>query len=127
MNNEALSHFQLSYIGRDYFLKHFLHINGDKVSVNSELIDQHVSINDGYKYKEDSDENWMKFFEERYTKVVSQKEIDSIRESIKNETQEERKLPEKGTKVWKELYGSKTPCFEREEWKAHEAQLKDIN
>jgi len=120
---KALDHFQLSYIGRDYFLKHFLNMDGDLISVNSDLIDKHVSIRDGYKYKEDSEENWLSFFEERYTKTVPQKEIDAIWESIKNETKEDHKLPKEGTKAWKELYGTKIPLFEREEWKNYEAQL----
>ena len=124
---ESLSHYQLSYIGRDYFLKHFLHIDGDNISVNSDLIDEHVSIVDNFKYKEESDENWLKWFAERYKKKVSQEEIDRIKEDIKNEVEEDHKLPKEGTKAWKELYGNKIPLFEREEWKAYEANLKNTN
>jgi len=124
---EPLTHWQLSYIGRDYFLKHFLTIDGDRISVNSDAIDEHVSIVDNYKIKEDSDENWLKFFEERYTKKVPQAEIDDIHKSIVEEVKEDHTLPEKGTKAYKKLYGNKTPLFEREEWKAYEAQLKKQN
>lgn len=124
---EPLSDYELSYIGRDYFLKHFLHIDGESLSINSDLIDKHVSIRNGSKYKEDSDKNWLNFFEEMQSKKVSQNKVDDINQSIRNEVEEDHTLPEKGSKAWKELYGSKTPLFERDEWKDHKEKMKKTN
>ena len=121
---EALSHFQLSYIGRDYFLKHFLIVDSKKIRVDSEVLNNHVALKSKHHQKyDDVTKNWIYHIEDSNSKIVPQKEIDDIWESIKNEVKEDHILPEKGTKAWKELYGGKTPLFEREEWKNYEAQL----
>ena len=115
--NEPLSHFQLSVIGRDFFLKKFLIVE-DKIKIDSDVVNNHVSLQGSHKYK-DSDpiKNWIAYLADKNSKIISDEEFNDIQESIKNEVHKDKVLPKKGTKEWTELYGTKTPLFEREEWK----------
>ena len=116
--NEPLNHAELSYIGRDFFLKRFLVFNGDKVTVNSEAINNHVTLEGQFRMANGAFvTNWEEYIEDQNNKIISDKEYNDIIEDLKNQVHEDKVLPKKGTKEWKELYGTKIPLFEREEWK----------
>jgi uncharacterized protein Veg len=115
--NEPLNHFQLSVIGRDFFLKKFLLVE-DRVTVNSDVLNDNASMKDSYRFtSSDSIKNWIDYVDDQNRKIISEKEFNDIQESIKNEVHQDIVLPKKGTKEWTELYGTKTPLFERKEWK----------
>ena len=115
--NEPLNHFQLSVVGRDFFLKRFLIIEG-AIKVNSDAINDFVTMKDNYQFtSNDSIKNWLDYVADQNGKIISNKEFNDIQENIKNAVHKDIVLPKKGTKEWTELYGTKTPLFEREEWK----------
>lgn len=115
---KSLNHFQLSYIGRDFFLKRFLNFNGKTPIVNSDKINDFVSMKDNYMFRgNDPMKNWKAYLDHKNNKIISDKEFNKIQENLDNQVPTDKVLPEKGTKEWKELYGNKIPLFEREEWK----------
>lgn len=116
--NEALNHFQLSFIGRDYFLKPFLNMNKDEITLNNNKLNDHIKItNQKAIHDSNSTMNWLAFSKKINSKTIDSLEYKKIILEKKNEVHVDAKLPKKGTKEWTKLYGTKTPLFERKEWK----------